>query len=73
MTIYLVKFLFTLYILVMKEAKKLLNTNISKHLSQVLDQLESVVIFDKNICQKAKLRRKDEKGAKHSISKNSKH
>lgn len=73
MTIYLVKFLFILYILVMKEAEKLLNTNISKHLSQVLDQLESVVIFDKNICQKAKLRRKDEKGVKHSISKNSKH
>lgn len=50
MTIYLVKLIFTLYILVMDKDKYLQNINISGRLSLVLDQLESLSIFEPNSC-----------------------
>jgi hypothetical protein len=50
MTIYLVKMILTLYILVMLVEKNMPKVRISKYLHLVLSQLESVSIFDKNFC-----------------------
>lgn len=51
MTIYLVYKQFNLYILVMNTDKNPENIRISKRLETLLDQLESVTIFDKENCE----------------------
>ena len=62
MTNYLVNRILNLYLLVMSEDNKTPKPNISKRLRLVLDQLESVNIFDKDFC-----------GTRNSVQENESH